>query len=242
MKYAVGYQLPDEFDSIVELARDYRESLEEVYFAWPGQASGRSPLGLFNESDMDNILEVFEEELSELNKMNIKLVLLFNSNCYGDNSLSVDLKHKVLKLLQYITHKYKLSAVTTTSPFIANSGCLNFSSNQTFHDNLVAHESGIVKMENVKTKYPSPCWEYMEEATNWAAYLQNSWIRPEDIHNYEQWFQVAKLATRMHSNPRRVLSAYARQKHRGNMMDLTEPSFSSLLILRRTKTPAKPYE
>ncbi len=38
-----------------------------------------------------------------------------------------------------------------------------------------------------------------------------------------------KLATRMHSRPRLVLHAYANARHHGNLLDLLEPAFSTLL-------------
>ena len=44
MKFSVGYQLPDEYDSMVELVQDYRDHLSSVYYAAPGRASARSVL------------------------------------------------------------------------------------------------------------------------------------------------------------------------------------------------------
>jgi len=312
MKYSIGYQLPDEYDSITEIVQDFRENVEEVYFAWPGEASGRSPLGLFNENDMEAIREVFEDELQQLGRMGIKLVLLFNSNCYGDSSVSVEFQNRITGIIGKILNKTSLYSVTTTSPFVAktvktafsqievrasvnmrigtvkgmeylaeyfdgyymqrefnrdlnrieelkkwcgingknlyilaNSGCLNFCSSQTYHDNLVAHEAGIVTKQNVESKYPSPCWEYMEKQENWVAFLQNSWIRPEDIKNYEKWFGTVKLATRMHANPRKVLSAYIRGKHNGNLLDLTEPGYGKVFknnIIDNTLFPGDWFE
>ena len=60
-------------------------------------------------------------------------------------------------------------------------------------------------------------------------WIQMPWIRPEDMHHYEAWFDVVKLATRMHNRPRRVLGSYIRGKTTGNLLDLTEPGFGSLL-------------
>jgi hypothetical protein len=54
------------------------------------------------------------------------------------------------------------------------------------------------------------------------------WIRPEEIHLYEPYFDEIKLATRMHSRPEMIIAAYCRGRFRGNLLDLTEPSFSSL--------------
>lgn len=112
---------------------------------------------------------------------------------------------------------------------LANSGCLYTCPFHTFHDNLVAHDEGASGHENVMSSKPSPCWDYLEEIGVYkaaAAFLGESWIRPQDISKYEPYFDEVKLATRMHSNPRRVVSAYARGRFKGNMFDLTEPSFS----------------
>lgn len=107
---------------------------------------------------------------------------------------------------------------------LANSGCLNFCSGQVFHDNLVAHEAEITAMQNVQDWNPNVCWNYYRKSENWIAFLRNSWIRPEDLHNYEPYFPMVKLATRMHPSPARVIGAYSRQRFEGNLMDLLEPA------------------
>lgn len=135
-----------------------------------------------------------------------------------------------------------------TLKLLANSGCMYNCAFHTFHDNLVAHEAQVSRGDNAFSKYPSPCWDYMHglpsrEAA--ATFLRESWIRPEDVKHYEEYFSEMKLATRMHSNPRRVVMAYARGKFRGNMFDLTEPSFSkrfSAHILDATKFPEDWFE
>lgn len=115
-----------------------------------------------------------------------------------------------------------------TLRLIANSGCIYDCPFHTFHDNLVAHEAEMHEGEDTM-QYPSPCWETMhrykaKEAA--ALFLQGNWIRPEDIRYYEPYFEEAKLATRMHAFPRRVISAYARGRFKGNLFDLTEPAYS----------------
>ena len=113
---------------------------------------------------------------------------------------------------------------------------------------LLAHEEGASKEMNSMSQNPSPCWDLMydlDEEAAATAFLQGSWIRPEDIHRYEPYFSEAKLATRMHSNPRRVLSAYVRGHFVGNMLDLTEPSYSRRFknhILDATKFPEDWFE
>jgi len=109
-----------------------------------------------------------------------------------------------------------------------NSGCLNFCSGQVFHDNLVAHEAEISGVVNVKDFNPSVCWSYYADKAHWATFLQNSWVRPEDVGHYEAWFPVGKLATRMHGNPRKVIQAYSAGRFYGNLIDLLEPGHNPI--------------
>ncbi len=115
---------------------------------------------------------------------------------------------------------------------LVNSGCLNFCSGQTFHDNLVAHEAESVEMCNVPDWNPHACWRYLSDPAHWPALLQNSWIRPEDLHNYDGLFELGKLATRMHQRPRLVLEAYTSRRYRGNLLDLFEPGYARLVAPR----------
>ncbi|MFH1477109.1 MAG: hypothetical protein ABIH24_06445 [Verrucomicrobiota bacterium] len=112
---------------------------------------------------------------------------------------------------------------------LANSGCLRFCSGQIFHDNLVAHEKEISGHRNIDDWNPCVCWRYFQDRQNWTSLLQNTWIRPEDIDHYAPWFKVVKLATRMHSNPRGVIGAYARRSYHGNLLNLLEPGHAALL-------------
>lgn len=312
MKFSIGYSLPDVSDSTLQICRDYKDHIAEVYFAWGTEPSGRSPL--YSEYGEEDILKTQEYELSEIVNMGIDTALLLNANCYGENAVSFDLKKKSVSLVSYLMEKIRLNSVTTTSPFIArvlkeefgdgikirasvnmwigtinaakqlsehfdgfylqreynrdfdkikelsgwcrengktlhmlaNSGCLPFCAFHTFHDNIVAHEKKLLKKENYKTGFPSPCWDYlnsMERLDAAAKYLQGSWVRPEDIDNYKPYFDVVKLATRMHSHPRIVVAAYVNRKYPGNIMDLTEPSYTYLLgILDNSLFPEDWFE
>ena len=113
---------------------------------------------------------------------------------------------------------------------LANSGCMRFCSGQIFHDNMVAHEIEIDEMANIPKWTPHICWNFLKDKKNWVSILQNTWIRPEDIHNYEPYFDVIKLATRMHSVPRMVVKAYIDRKYYGNVADLCEPGFGPALV------------
>ncbi len=128
---------------------------------------------------------------------------------------------------------------------LANSGCLIHCSGQTFHDNLVAHEKEICETINLDGWLPYACWNYYKDQKNWVSFLQNTWIRPEDIANYAGLFPVIKLATRMHARPGMVIGAYARQKHYGNLLDLFEPGFSPAFapwVIDNTRFPADWFE
>ena len=69
---------------------------------------------------------------------------------------------------------------------------------------------------------------YYRDRRHWSAFLQNTWVRPEDVHHYEPWFGEMKLAPRMHDNPRRVIRAYAEGKFHGNLPDIFEPGHGAI--------------
>ncbi|HCE42700.1 MAG TPA: hypothetical protein DET40_04055 [Lentisphaeria bacterium] len=128
---------------------------------------------------------------------------------------------------------------------LANSGCLHNCSGQIFHDNLVAHEKEVSRKENMNDFMPYTCWNFLREARNWSSILKASWIRPEDLHNYEGLFETVKLATRIHEKPYMVVNAYASGKFRGNLADLFEPTFSAALapnVIDNTKFPSDWFE
>lgn len=296
MKFAVGYQLSEEDEEpFVDIVRDFRDNIEEVYFPWLSMPSGRAPLTVRRGFVDWNGQRKLEADLKAFKEMGIKLDLLFNANCYGRYSLSQYLANQVCSVIEHLMGKVGLDVVTTTSLMIArtvkenfkdievrasinmrigsvkgmeyvadlfdsfhiqreynrdfqkieemkewtethgkrlcllaNSGCLNFCSGQIFHDNLVAHEAEIGETINVNDWNPCVCWNYYADRENWVSFLQNSWIRPQDIKNYEDYFSFVKLATRMHANPRMVIQAYSEQCFFGNLLDLLEPGHSLL--------------
>jgi len=128
---------------------------------------------------------------------------------------------------------------------LVNSGCLWDCSGQVFHDNLVAHETGVAAEENIEGFLPYACWAYLAERKNWAAALRATWVRPEDLHHYEGLFEVVKLATRMHSRPHVVLRAYAERRYGGSLLDLLEPGFGPAFLpyyLDNARFPADWFE
>ena len=108
---------------------------------------------------------------------------------------------------------------------LANSGCMRECSFQTFHDNLVAHNEEIMSRKNIEGFAPYACWNYIKDPDHWVSVLQNTWIRPEDVHHYEPYVDMMKLATRMHKLPAMVIGAYSEGEYYGNLLDLFEPGF-----------------
>lgn len=128
---------------------------------------------------------------------------------------------------------------------LANSGCFINCSGQIFHDNMVAHESEICEVQNMKDFNPYVCWRAMKDRNNWHMLLENTWVRPEDLHNYEDIFDTVKLATRMHSLPGMVIDAYSRGRYIGNTLDLFEPGFGRAIapyIINNSDFPSDWFE
>jgi hypothetical protein len=309
MKYAVGYQLPDpDEEPFVDIVRDFKDHISEVYFPWLALPSGRSPMttrdGFVDWSGQARL----EADLAAFKQMKIRLNLLLNANCYGRESVSEQFENQICSIISHLDGVAPVDTVTTASlmaahvirknfpkvgvrasvnmrigtikgmeyvaeyfdsycmqreynrdltrieelsqwakangkelQILVNSGCLNFCSGQVFHDNLVAHEAEISGTKNIPEFNPCICWQYYADKKHWVAFLQNSWIRPEDIHHYDKWFSIAKLATRMHGNPRRVIQAYAERKFNGNLIDLLEPGHNPLFaphVIDNSKFPA----
>jgi len=308
IRYSVGYQLIEDGKIFSEIVRDFRKSIDEVYFAWVNFPSGRAPLA--NKSGYINweAQKQIEYELQQIKRLGIKLNLLLNASCWGDLSLSKSLSNTVVSLIDYLGEQIGIDSITTFSPAIAyvvkknfpeieikasvnmrigttrameqlsdlfdsfvmqreynrnmqrigelkdwcekngkrltllaNSGCINFCPVQIFHDNVIAHEKEILTKENLTEEIPGNCWSYYRKKENWKMLLCfHSWIRPEDIHYYKNFFKTMKLATRMSQQPERIIRAYCEGKFEGNLLDLFEPSHSALLfpfILKNSKFP-----
>ena len=311
---SVGYTLPGEGQlSFVDVIHRYRNAVGEVYFAFPGIASGRSPLGGETGFTDFDALSCLVEDLTRIRKMGVKLHLLFNAACYGGDALSVAHQNQVYSIMDYLDSKGLYpEGVTTTSPVtaqmlkkedpalelrasvnmrigtvkgvqyvehlfdsfcvskdvnrvpemlhkiaeylhssgkklsvLANSGCLRNCSMQSFHDNAVAHESEIRTKANIEWAQLAGCREYFSHPENYTAFLQNTWIRPEDLHHYDGVADVIKLATRMHALPTVVIDAYARRRYHGNLADLFEPGHGPLFapwVVDNDRFPEDWYE
>ena len=305
---SVGYQYNEKvpFPSITDR---YKNQIEEVYFSWVDSPSGRAVVGACGGYVDYRLQGVMLQELRQIQEQGIKLDLLFNANCYGEDAMSESLCQSVCSVIEYLREEgLSPSVVTTTSPAIAhmvrtryedielrasvnmrigsvkgmqyvahlfdsfcvakecnrdiprlraiceyarthgkrisilaNSGCMRDCSGQIFHDNMVAHEAQIAKQKNIAFM-PYTCWNYLKDASHFPAVLQNTWIRPEDIHRYDGLVDLVKLATRTHDLPGMVIAAYARGEYFGNLLDLFEPSFTAALLPRILNSAKLPYD
>lgn len=113
LKLSVGYPCRTNlsfFDSVAP----YLDKIGEVYFGWPGFASGRTAAAM---SDDQSHLQ---KDLSRFAEAGIRLNLLLNGNCHGADAVSGQLAENVQQTLSDLTDRYTLHTVTTASPFIAS--------------------------------------------------------------------------------------------------------------------------
>ena len=115
VKFAAGFQYIDNGTLFSEIIADYKTHIGEVYFAFPGMASGRPDAGTPEEC-----IEQLEYELRAIRQMGIALDLLLNGNCYGANAVSEPFRNEITGILKYLDKNGLLpEVVTTTSPFAA---------------------------------------------------------------------------------------------------------------------------
>lgn len=122
---------------------------------------------------------------------------------------------------------------------LANSGCLNFCSAHNFHDNLVAHEDEISQMDNAYN-FCGVCRDFLKIEDNLFKLPQyTNFVRPEEISKYDNLFEAAKLATRVHNNPEKVLESYIKGKYVGDILNLLEPAHSIYPYVLENGNPLK---
>ncbi len=115
MKFAAGFQYIDNGTLFSEMIADYKAQIGEVYFAFPGTASGRPDAGTPEEC-----IDQLEYELTAIRKMGIALDLLLNGNCYGAYAVSEKFQQEIISILKYLDKNGLLpEVVTTTSTFVA---------------------------------------------------------------------------------------------------------------------------
>ena len=110
MKFAAGFQYIDSGTLFCEMIADYQTHIGEVYFAFPGTASGRPDAGTPEEC-----IEQLEYELTAIRKMGIGLDLLLNGNCYGAYAVSEKFQHEIIAILKYLDKNGLLPEIVTTT-------------------------------------------------------------------------------------------------------------------------------
>ncbi len=118
MQYTVGYQWQQNGALIDEILRQSSD-IYEVYFSYGDEPSGRGGSATRSGSKKNDYILAQEKDLARLSENGIKLNLLLNANCYGENSLSSDFLMRMGDLIDYLKNSFNLSSVTTTSPVIA---------------------------------------------------------------------------------------------------------------------------
>lgn len=118
MKFSVGYQLFSDTNYIENIIKR-KESISEVYFSW-----GDIPNGRNNQLRQADLMpwEAQAKQISDLDilrKENISVNLLLNATCYGRDSLSRAFFEKIGDTVDYLSGRYLLTSITTTSPVIA---------------------------------------------------------------------------------------------------------------------------
>lgn len=122
---------------------------------------------------------------------------------------------------------------------LANSGCLNHCSVHNFHDNLVAHETEISKMDNAYN-FIGQCKEFLKKEENYKFLIEDTnFVRPEDIYKYEKYFKAVKLATRVSRCPDMILKSYAKGKYSGNILEILEPAHNIYPYIVENGEPLK---
>ena len=109
----------------------------------------------------------------------------------------------------------------------ANSGCLRQCPFQTFHDNLHGHGDGR-RPEDIaaSSKYDFSFFlcKTRYSQGNEEDFLRATWLRPEDMREYEKYVDIVKLATRRHPDPEAIINAYATCDYDGNLALLMDPA------------------
>jgi collagenase-like PrtC family protease len=113
VRFSVGYQALTDGRTFAGMLAPHRPAVAEVYFAWPEEPSGRTPL---HDADRARLLA----DLADLRRMGLQLNLLFNAACYGADAASRRLEERVGAVLAAVAAAVgPPESVTTLSPAVA---------------------------------------------------------------------------------------------------------------------------
>ena len=95
---AAGYQHFADGAPFAEIALRH-PSVKEVYFPWVDEPSGRPRLGYEEEDDPAELSAALRRDLERLRGVGVRLDLLLNANCYGEQAMSQTLEGHVREML-----------------------------------------------------------------------------------------------------------------------------------------------
>lgn len=124
-RFTVGLPIRQN-DAFIQKIIEEKESISEVYFSWGQFPSGRSAQ---TENDVATPWENQQKQIKQLEKLHengLSFNLLFNANCYGEESLSKAFFYQIGDTVEYIKERFSLLSITTTSPLIAKFIKTNF--------------------------------------------------------------------------------------------------------------------
>ena len=104
---------------------------------------------------------------------------------------------------------------------ILNLACFHYCARGDCHSMYTGHYVGEMRKQSFGDYYTN--WCYRHKVNNPGSFLSQDWIRPEDIHRYEdigiKYFKVAGRATST-SWIIRTANAYLNRSYEGNLCDL----------------------
>ena len=116
---AAGYQHFADGAPFAEIALRH-PSVKEVYFPWIDEPSGRPRLGYEEEDDPAELSAALRRDLERLRGAGVRLDLLLNANCYGEQAMSQTLERRVREIVGTLdSWGCRPEVCTTASPFVA---------------------------------------------------------------------------------------------------------------------------
>ena len=118
MKFSIGYSVRQSDEILNEIIR-LKDKISEIYFSFGKMPSGRNDQTRLEGFTPHEALSKQIKDLALLNEAGLRFNLLFNANCYGEDSQSKSFFSEIGDTVDYVMGSFNLSAVTTTSPLIA---------------------------------------------------------------------------------------------------------------------------
>ena len=117
MKFSIGWFDEDECgNGFQQCLTDFQQHISEVYFPWAEIQTCRS-----DHMWMAGVKERLAKDLKAAADHGIKLCLLANANCYGEDAFSQKMRQRILRAVDELQQiGCPVQTVTTTSLFVAD--------------------------------------------------------------------------------------------------------------------------